>query len=363
MQNKNILLPVLALPPRGQRKSVFWAILAVEAIAALSLIIFHNINIQNAARWLLAVSPDAFAAQNQRILLDILTVVFSTLHAELFMLLTIFSARTVLVLKIASKDRTEGKRWYLHLVKPKSLGWFFLTILSYYLLLWLGWAALFIPLLIFVFLFFSWPIAFAAGHTARWLPLRVSLNKTAARWKKLIIPFLLILLSQLAFFAGAWFALTEMAMITPITGFPMLLLCLVGAEISYLLWAGFFTRAVKDTPNQTFVFPKWVAVISTIGLVITSVWLFTVSKVILALNSDPVGRSILIYDILPQAETTTLLNWQKQLQNQKAQESLTPEQSAHLDELIDQVSLEYANQASLSGEFNSETLEQIAPEN
>lgn len=348
MSQKQNLLPVIALPPRGQRKFILGICLAVEAVAALSLILAHTLNIQNTAQWLLSISPNAFAAQNTTIIFQILSSLFVSLHIELLLLLIILSLRTVLVVRILTKDILHQPRWYLHIVQWKNAGWFLATVFLYYILLWLGFAALVVPVLFFAFLFCSWPIVYAANPTVRATALQHSLTFARSNWKRLIAPFILTALSQTAFFSGMWYALTELATITPIVSFPMLWLCLVGAEVGYLVWARFFTQVARDTQSTQTDYPRWIWIICGVGIGIIFLWAFTMIRSMQALNRDPVTRAELIYDVMPKAETGILANWQQQLQTQKELQNMTPEQSERLDQLINQMGVEYQNQASMS---------------
>lgn len=349
MSQKQKLLPVIALPPRGQRKFILGACVVVEAAAALLLILAHTLNIQGTAQWLLSISPDAFSGQNTTILFQILSSLFVSFHAELLLLLTILSLRTVLVLRILTSDVIQQRHWYLHILQWKNTGWFLAIVLLYYTLLWFGFAAFIVPAVTFAFLFCSWPIMYAAGYVSRTTALRRSLVATRLAWKRLVVPFILTALSQTAFFVGMWYALAELATVTPIVSFPLLWLCLIGAEVGYILWARFFTQVVLGAEFKQIGFSRWIWITCGVGMGIIFLWGFIITRSMQALNRDPITRAELIYDFMPKAETDILADWQQQLRTQKELENMTPEQSERLDQLINQMSVEYQSQASMSG--------------
>lgn len=360
---KHRVLPILALPPRGQRKRVLGALLGIEAVASLLLIFAHTQISQGTAKWLLAMSETAFEGSNTTILLQLIGTTFISYHVEIFVFLTILSLRTVLALRVLTTDILDQKRWPLKLIVWKNFAWFLLTVLSYYLLFCFSFAVFGIPAILFLFLFFSWPIVYAAGGVKHIFSLRLSLRNTAAGWKKLLLPWLLVLAAQIAFLLGIWNAMFSFEQVNPFYGLPLLFLCMAGAELGYLLWAKYFTQTVQILPTSTApVFPKWMVVLTALGAVIVALWLFILTKSLVAINQDPTLRSQLVYDLLPKAETVVLDNWQKQLENQRALENMTPEQSQRLDELIDQMGIEYKNQATMSGSVQLETQGELPAE-
>ncbi len=340
-------LPVLALPPRGQRKRVLLSILGIEAVAAFLLIFIHTQISQSAAKWLLAMSSTAFEGSNESILFQLVGVTFASYHAELIAFLAILSLRTILVLRVLTTDVLSDKLWPLKLIGWKNVGWFVGTVCLYYLLLWLGLVVLIIPAVLFLYLFFSWPILYISGGSIGFSSLWSSLSATASQWKKLFLPWLLSLAAQVAFLVGVWNSMFSFEQTSPFYGIPLLFLCLSGAELGYLMWLKYFTRTVQKMPSPAI--PRWVMGVGLAGLLLTSSWLFIQAKSLGALNQDPTLRSQLIYDLLPKAETSILINWQKQLEGLRAQEEMTPEQSERLDDLINQMSIEYKNQATMSG--------------
>lgn len=326
---KNLIGSVIA-----SRQRLIVMILIEVAVAVLFLSI-HNFIGQSTASTLLTLSETAFVYENASALPTILVTIVASIKIEVMVLFLILSLKTALVLCLENPSRKSSV--FRHFINPRFISAFILSGFIVLIATVLGFFAFLISGFIILFLVHSWLIELVSLSQFGIRSVTLAIANTSRHWKLFFAPYVLLVSASLLLTLIIGYVYIEFSGGGIVPSVIALSVIFFLHDRLYLQWQLIYLKHRED--KTTLQLPIWLTVMLGTGLVVLLITTFVIIRAIMGISNDVSLRQQMLYDLLPPAETKTLLFWQEQLELQNKR-ALSVQEQQNLDALINQMSQE-----------------------